>query len=100
MSDETLGGAVAPAVDETTSAATEHAAPQAGATEAPAGDEQAQAEKTFTQKELDDILAKKTAKLLRQREQERARREIYEQELTKVKVQPQQIAGEPQPEHG
>lgn len=102
MSDETLGGAVAPAAEETTSAATDHAAPQAGATEAPAGDEQAQAEKAFTKAEVEALvekeLAKKTAKLLRQRDQERARREIYEQELTKVKIQPQQIAGEPQPE--
>lgn len=72
-------------------------APQAEETESPAGEKDPPAEKTFTQKELDEILAKKTAKLIRQREQERARREVYEQQLTKAAA-PQPASGEPQPE--
>lgn len=48
-------------------------------------EEKIQAEKTFTQAELDEILEKKTAKLARQRDKERAQRAEVEQELQKFK---------------
>lgn len=58
----------------------ENTATQTENTEVPNGEE-TPAEKTFTQAELDAILEKKTAKLIRQREQERAKREQLEQRL-------------------
>lgn len=58
-------------------------------------DEKTQAEKTFTQAELDEILEKKTAKLARQRDKERAQREATEQELRRFKPA-YEPTGEPQ----
>lgn len=97
--EEQVPSAIAPEVPVATQAEAEppQTAPQVEGTEAETGEKEPPAEKTFTQKELDDILAKKTAKLIRQREQERARREVYEQQLTKV-MPPAQTTGEPQPE--
>jgi hypothetical protein len=88
--------AQAPAV-ETPELAQVNAEPQVGATEALAGEEIPPAEKTFTQAELDAIIEKKSAKLIRQRDQERARREVYEQQLAKA-TPPQHASDEPQPE--
>lgn len=91
MSDENQSEVVAPAITETPvekpEAVQEKSAPQAENTEVPAGEE-TQVEKTFTQAELDAILEKKTAKLIRQREQERDRRQEYEARL--AQVQPKQ----------
>lgn len=70
-------------------------APQVEGTEAETGETETPVEKTFTQKELDEILAKKTAKLLRQREQERAKRELYEQQLQKIAPPQVQTPGKP-----
>ncbi len=64
-------------------AATDNAAPQTDGTE-PQSDVETPVEKTFTQAELDAIIEKKTAKLIRQREQERAKREVYEQQVQRV----------------
>lgn len=61
----------------------------------PQSDVETPAEKTFTQAELDAILEKKTAKLIRQREQERATRKVYEQQIARVAPQ-QATEGKPQ----
>jgi hypothetical protein len=83
-----------PALSQVTEAEPEQTAPQVDGTE-PQSDENTPAEKTFTQAELDAILEKKTAKLIRQREQERATRKAIEQQI--ARVQPQQATeGKPQ----
>jgi hypothetical protein len=61
-------------------------APPAEGTEPETGEKDTPAEKTFTQKELDEILAKKTAKLARQRDQERNKREQVEREIAKASL--------------
>jgi hypothetical protein len=58
-------------------------------------EEETPAEKTFTQKELDEILEKKTAKLARQRDKERTERAAIEQELRRLQP-PQKQTNEPQ----
>jgi len=92
MSDDAIGGSVAPVVEAVVEtpvveavAEQDKSAPQVGETDAPTGEE-SQAEKTFTQKELDDILEKKTAKLQRIRDTERNKRQELERELAKVSV--------------
>lgn len=92
MSDEAIGGSVAPVVEAVVEtpvveavAEQDKSAPQVAETDAAAGEE-SQAEKTFTQKELDDILENKTAKLRRIRDTERNRRQELERELAKVSV--------------
>lgn len=81
-------------IDPVVTEAEPQTAPQVEGTE-PQLDVETQAEKTFTQTELDAIIEKKTAKLIRQREQERAKREVFEQQANRA--QPQQAAtGKPQ----
>lgn len=90
MNDPVNGEVVTPEADvnQLTQANTEaeppQTAPQDETTEHQPEEKQSPAEKTFTQKELDEILAKKTAKLARQRDAEREKREAYERELSKV----------------
>lgn len=67
-------------------------APQVEVTE-PQLDVENPVEKTFTQSELDAIIEKKTAKLIRQREQERGKREILEHQA--ARAQPAQDEGRP-----
>lgn len=69
---------------ETPEAEPVQTAPQDEVTEHQPEENQPPAEKTFTQKELDEILEKRTAKLARQRDAERTKRETYERELSKV----------------
>ena len=69
-------------VAEVTEAAPQ-AAPQVDGTE-PQLVEENPAEKTFTQAELDAIIEKNTAKLRRQRDTERGKREILEQQATRA----------------
>lgn len=69
-------------------------APLTDDTDAPK-DEKDQAEKTFTQKELDEILEKRTAKLARQRDKERQHAQEIEKELRTLKPT-YQPTGEPQ----
>lgn len=73
-----------PVVTPEPTAATDNAAPQVEGTEPATAEETPPVEKTFTQAELDAIIEKKTAKLIRQREQERAKREVYEQQVQRV----------------
>lgn len=80
--EEQDNGQITPEVVETTEAAQSQAAPQVEGTEPETGDKPP-VEKTFTQAELDAILEKKTAKLIRQREQERGKREAYEQQMAR-----------------
>lgn len=94
MDELNLPGANTPATPAAPGTAPNEAVHQPGGTETPGG-ETPPAEKTFTQAELDDILAKKTAKLIRQRDQERAQRTAIEQHVTRV-AQPQGEEGKPQ----
>lgn len=87
------GQAIDPALTQATEAEPQ-TAPQTEGTE-PSSDVETPAEKTFTQAELDAILEKKTAKLIRQREQERATRKAYEQQMARVPA-PQATEGKPQ----
>lgn len=59
------------------------AAPQVDGTD-PQLDVENPVEKTFTQAELDAILEKKTAKFMRQRDQDRAKIGVYEQQATRA----------------
>lgn len=93
MPEEIQGGTPAPDANVVAEAAP-NAAPQVETTEVKTGEETPPVEKTFTQKELDAILEKKTAKLIRQREQERGRAQAYEQQL--AKAQPPQVGAKPQ----
>lgn len=94
MPDEIQGGEVAPvetAVVETApvtqpESAQEPAESQADETASADGEQEKPVEKSFTQAELDEILAKKTAKLTRLRDQERSKREALEQELVKASM--------------
>lgn len=98
MPDEIQGGEVAPVVEvqiaETPAVETEvkpesaqePAESQASDTESEAGEKEPPAEKTFTQAELNEILEKKTAKLARQRDQERQKREHIEREVAKASI--------------
>lgn len=74
----------------------QNAASQPESTEAQVEEKEIPAEKTFTQAELDAILEKKTAKLIRQREQERGRREAYEKQLESFKPR-QEASTKPSP---
>ena len=92
MSDEVIGGQVAPEAVAATEVKVENAvaeqdksAPQVEETDASTGDD-SQAKKTFTQEELNEILEKKTAKLQRIRDTERNKRQELERELAKVSV--------------
>ncbi len=58
MPDEQLAGQVAPVIDETTPVA--QATPE-GQTDGPTDEKESPAEKTFTQKELDEILQTRLA---------------------------------------
>jgi len=64
MPDDLLAGQVAPVQNEAaqTQAVEDNTAPHASQTDGEAGDTSPAAEKTFTQKELDDILQKRIAK--------------------------------------
>ncbi len=92
--DEIQGGQVAPEATVTPEVNPEsaqdsqekQAEPQSTDTAAEDGDKDKPAERTFTQAELDEILAKKTAKLTRIRDQERSRREQLEQELARAAI--------------
>ncbi|SNT33710.1 hypothetical protein SAMN06265795_12642 [Noviherbaspirillum humi] len=74
--------------------------PQVTATEVEPGENDPPAEKTFSKSEVEALvekeIAKKTAKLLRQRDQERVRRELYEQQLQKIAPPQVQAPGKPQ----
>lgn len=89
MPDPIEGEVIAPVVTET-EAQTESAQPnaeiQVDGTETATGDEVPPAEKTFTQAELDAIIEKKSAKLIRQRDQERQQRETLAAQLAQVKA--------------
>jgi hypothetical protein len=93
--DDQIQGQPLPESEVTTEAEPQQTAPQTEGTETQP-EVETPVEKTFTQAELDEILAKKTAKLIRQRERERAQRELYEQQLTKVALPQTLTAGEPQ----
>lgn len=93
MDDLNQPGAIVLATPAVPGTAPQNAVPQPGGTEPPGG-ETPPAEKTFTQAELDEILAKKTAKLTRQRDQERAQRTAIEQQFSRA--QPQGEEGKPQ----
>lgn len=97
MPDEIQGGVVAPT--ENAAPAVDGAAPEvtpesaqipaeskAADTELAEGENEPPVEKTLTQKEVDDIVQKRTAKLARQRDQERQKREVLEQELAKAAI--------------
>lgn len=99
MSDENQGGEVAPVAEaqvtetpiveneakpESSQEKTDES--QVADTESADGEKESQAEKTFTQAELDAILEKKTAKLARQRDQERERRERVERDVAKASI--------------
>jgi len=101
---ETSGGVVTPVENEVVanevdlevdqSTAQKETTPPSEDTEAQK-EEKTQAEKTFTQAELDEILEKRTAKIARQRDKERERREAHEQELAQLRPK-QPLAGKPQ----
>lgn len=97
MSEENTGGEVAPVVEaqvtetpaaevnpESSQETTDES--QVADTESADGEKEPPAEKTFTQAELDAILEKKTAKLARQRDQERERRERVERDVAKASI--------------
>lgn len=88
MSHAENAEAVTPEVNSLTQEAPEaepaQTATQDENTEHQPDEKQPLAEKTFTQKELDEILEKRTAKLARQRDAERTKRETYERELSRV----------------
>jgi hypothetical protein len=97
MPEEIQGGEVAPVVEaqvtETPAAEVKPESSQeptdetpAEGTEPEAGEKEPPAEKTFTQAELDAILEKKTAKVARQRDQERQKRELIEREVAKASI--------------
>lgn len=69
-----------------TEAVQKPAAPLVEDTESKTGEKESQVEKTFTQKELDEIIVQKTAKLARQRDTERSRREEVERAIVKASV--------------
>lgn len=60
--------------------------PLAAETDSAEGEKDNPAEKTFTQAELDAILEKKNAKLIRQRDQERTKREELERLVAKATI--------------
>lgn len=70
------------------------AAPQVDGTD-PQLDVDTPVDKTFTQAELDAIIEKKTAKFMRQRDQDRAKIGVYEQQATRA-----QPAAEGRPQLG
>lgn len=92
MPDEIIGDVIAPVTNETaapvtqTESAQTNAETQVDGTETATGDELAPAEKTFTQAELDAIIKKKSAKLIRQRDQEWQQRETLAQQLAQSKA--------------
>jgi hypothetical protein len=102
---EVDAGAIAPVVN------TPVAAPEATPTPDTTADQvvtpespEAKAERTFTQKELDDIVQKRLAKESKRAErlgEERARREAAERELERLRTanQPKPPQGEPNPEN-
>lgn len=101
MPEEIQGEVVAPEVIapevEAPEADQKEAAPQESDTESESGEKEPPAEKTFTQAELDAILEKKNAKLIRQRDQERSKRETLEREVAKASIPRDE--GRPQKEH-
>jgi hypothetical protein len=99
MSEETQAAEVAPEVEvvEVPEAVQEPAAPSSEDTESPESEKEPQVEKTFTQAELDEILAKKTAKLARQRDAERTKREEVEREIAKASIPRDE--GKPNPQN-
>lgn len=90
MPDDIQGEVVTPIVIEAPVVKTESAQPnaetQVDETDAATGEEGTPAEKTFTQAELNEIIEKKTAKLIRQRDQERQQRETLAQSLAQAKA--------------
>lgn len=60
------------------------AAPQVDGTDPQLDVEIPAEKKTFTQEDMDDAISKRTAKLLRQRDTERGKREILEQQATRT----------------
>jgi hypothetical protein len=101
MSEETQVAEVAPEVvapvEVQPEAVQEPAAPSSEDTESAESEKESPAEKTFTQAELDEILSKKTAKLARQRDQERQRREQVEREIVKASLPADE--GKPNPQN-
>lgn len=96
-------GAVAPVVPPVAAEATPEQVSTAEPVSTPEGEQPEKPERTFTQKELDEIVSKRLAKESRRAErlaEERVRREHAERELERLRAEQQPKAqGEPDPKN-